>query len=65
MYMRGLLLYLSISSICLRTLSLLEEDSTLISSRVISLDPWDEVTPTRFWTSGRLFLRWSWLPTSL
>ena len=61
MYMSGFALYRSISSISFLMASLRDEDSTLISSRVISREPWEEVTPTRFWTSGRLFLRWSWL----
>ena len=59
MYMMGLLLYRSISSIWRRTLSLRAEDRTLISSRVISCELCCAATPTKSCTSGRLFLRCS------
>ena len=58
MYKKGLLLYRSISSSCLRTASRLAEDSTLISSRVMALEPWALVVTSKHWTSGRLFFRW-------
>ena len=58
MYRIGLLLYRSISSSCLRTFSRLDDDKTLISSRVISFEPWILVTVDKAWTSGKLFLRW-------
>ncbi len=57
MYRSGFCLYLSSSCICRLTLSLRLDESTLISSRVISRDPCCEVTPTKSCTSGRLFFR--------
>ena len=56
-YNKGLFLQASVSSSCRLTVSRLADDRTLISSRVIALDPWDLVVTSNACTSGRLFLR--------
>ena len=54
-YKKGLCLYASSSSSCLRTASRLIEDRTLISSRVMAFEPWACVVTSRLFTSGKLF----------